>query len=46
MKEDGSVGHVARMEDNGLCIQILVEIPEGKWPLARPRHRWNILTLF
>jgi hypothetical protein len=32
-------GHVARMEKRNLC-KILVENPEGKRPLGRPRRRW------
>jgi hypothetical protein len=23
------------------CLQVLVERPEGKRPLGRPRHRWE-----
>jgi len=34
-------GHVARMgEDRGLQ-RVLVGKPEGKWPLGRPRRRWE-----
>jgi len=33
-------GHVARMgEERGVC-RVLVEKPEGKKPLGRPRRRW------
>jgi hypothetical protein len=30
-----------------MCRRILVQIPEGKRPLGRPRHRWedNIIML-
>jgi hypothetical protein len=33
-------GHVARMGD-GRGDRVLVERPEGKRPLGRPRHRWE-----
>jgi hypothetical protein len=34
-------GHVARMgEKKGVC-RVLMEKPEGKRPLGRPRHRWE-----
>ena len=34
-------GHVARMgEDRGLH-RVLVGKPAGKWPLGRPRRRWE-----
>jgi hypothetical protein len=26
-----------------ICIQILVRKPEGKSPLGRPRHRWEMI---
>jgi len=33
-------GHVARMvEERGVC-RVLVEKPEGRRPLGRPRRRW------
>jgi len=39
-------GHVARMEERRGVYSILVEKPEGKRPLGRPRRRWedNIKT--
>jgi hypothetical protein len=27
-------------EERGMC-RVLVGKPEGKWPLRRPRHRWE-----
>jgi hypothetical protein len=33
-------GHVARMGDRGVQ-RVLVGKPEGKWPLGRPRRRWE-----
>jgi hypothetical protein len=33
-------GHVARMEEKRNAYRILVEKPEGKRPLRRPRCRW------
>jgi len=32
-------GHVARMEETGVC-RVLVGKPKGKRPLGRPRRRW------
>jgi len=34
-------GHVARMGDGRGVHRILVEKPEGKRPLGRPRRRWE-----
>jgi hypothetical protein len=34
------VGHVARMGEKRNTYRLLVGKPEGKRPLARPRHRW------
>jgi hypothetical protein len=34
------VGHVARMREKRNAYMLLVEKPEGKWPLGRPRLRW------
>jgi hypothetical protein len=34
------VGHVARMGEKRNAYRILVENPEGKRPLGRPRRRW------
>jgi hypothetical protein len=34
-------GHVARMEERRDIIWVLVEKPEGKRPLGRPRCRWD-----
>jgi hypothetical protein len=36
----GWTGHVARMGEKRDAYRILVEKPEGKRPLGRPRHRW------
>jgi hypothetical protein len=33
-------GHVARMGEGKVVYRVLVEKPEGKRPLWRPRHRW------
>jgi hypothetical protein len=33
-------GHVARMWENRNAYRLLVEKPEGKRPLGRPRRRW------
>jgi hypothetical protein len=33
-------GHVARMWENRNVYRLLVEKPEGRRPLGRPRHRW------
>jgi hypothetical protein len=41
MKEDGMVGHVARMGEMRNVYRILVGKPEGKRPLGRPRRRWE-----
>ena len=35
------VGHVARMGDRRGVYRVLVEKPEGKRPLGRPRRRWE-----
>jgi len=39
-------GHVARMGEEREVYRVLVEKPEGKRPLGRPRRRWvdNIRT--
>jgi hypothetical protein len=34
-------GHVARMGEERKVYKVLVEKPEGKRPLGRPRHRWE-----
>jgi hypothetical protein len=34
-------GHVARMGEERNVYKVLVEKPEGKRPLGRPRHRWE-----
>jgi len=34
------VGHVARMGEERGVYRVLVEKPEGKTPLGRPRRRW------
>jgi hypothetical protein len=35
-----SAGHVARMGEKRNVCRLLVEKPEGKRPLGRPRRRW------
>jgi hypothetical protein len=35
------VGHVACMGDRSGAYRVLVEKPEGRKPLGRPRHRWE-----
>ena len=37
------VGRVLYMEDRGGAHRVLVARPEGKRPLGRPRHRWEII---
>jgi hypothetical protein len=34
--------HVARMAENRNAYRLLVEKPEGKRPLGRPRRRWMV----
>jgi hypothetical protein len=34
--------HVARMGEKRNAYRILVGNPEGKRPLGRPRHRWDL----
>jgi len=34
-------GHVARMGEKSGIYMVLVQKPEGKRPLGRPRHRWD-----
>jgi hypothetical protein len=34
-------GHVARMGQDRGVYRVLVEKPEGKRPLGRPRRRWE-----
>ena len=34
-------GHVARMGEGSGVHRVLVEKPEGKRPLGRPRRRWE-----
>jgi hypothetical protein len=33
-------GHVVLLEEKRNAFRLLVEKPEGKRPLRRPRHRW------
>ena len=33
-------GHVAHMGEEWVLYRVLVEKPEGKRPLGRPRRRW------
>jgi hypothetical protein len=35
------VGHVACMGEERNVYKVLMEKPEGKRPLERPRHRWQ-----
>jgi len=35
------VGHVAHVGDRRNAYRLLVEKPEGKSPLGRPRQRWE-----
>jgi hypothetical protein len=40
-------GHVARMEEGRGVYRVLVEKPEGKRPLGRPRRRYiYIYTIY
>jgi hypothetical protein len=39
-------GHVTRMGEKGNTYRILVGKPEGKRPLGRPRHRWEVKGKF
>jgi hypothetical protein len=34
-------GHVARMGEERKVYKVLVEKPDGKKPLGRPRRRWD-----
>jgi hypothetical protein len=34
-------GYVARMGERRVVYRVLVEKPEGKRPLGRPRRRWD-----
>jgi hypothetical protein len=34
-------GHVARTEEDRNMYRVLVENPEGKRPLGRPKHSWK-----
>jgi hypothetical protein len=35
-------GHVADMGEGRKVYRVLVGKPEGKRPLGRPRHRWEV----
>jgi hypothetical protein len=35
------IGHVARIGERRSAYRALVEKPEGRRPLGRPRHRWE-----
>jgi hypothetical protein len=35
-------GHVARLREERKVYGVLVGKPEGKRPLGRPRHRWEV----
>jgi hypothetical protein len=35
------VGHVARMEEGRNVYRVVVDKPEGKRPVERPRRRWE-----
>jgi len=34
-------GHVAHMRERRGVYRVLVEKPEGRRPLGKPRHRWE-----
>jgi hypothetical protein len=36
-------GHIALMGEKRDIYSVMVENPEGKGPLGRPRHRWEII---
>jgi hypothetical protein len=38
-------GHVARIGEKRNVYRLLVGKPEGKRPLGRPRHRWDLLEI-
>jgi len=41
------VGHVARMDEDRRVYRVLVEKPEGKRPLGRPKRRWvDIIRMY
>ena len=35
------LSHVARIEEGRSSFKILTGKPTGKWPLGRPRRRWE-----
>jgi hypothetical protein len=37
-------GYVVRMEEGRGVHRVLVEKSNGKRPLGRPRHRWEVIT--
>jgi hypothetical protein len=39
------VGYVARMGETRNAYEIFVGNPEGKRPLRRPRHRWEVIRM-
>jgi hypothetical protein len=39
--ENNVGGHVTRMGEKRKIYKVLVEKPEGKSPLGRPRRRWK-----
>jgi hypothetical protein len=38
-------GHVGRMGEDRGVHRVLVGNPEGKWPLGRPRRRWEDIKM-
>jgi hypothetical protein len=41
IREDDMDGSFSMHDENEKCFKILVERPEGKRSLRRPRHRWE-----
>jgi hypothetical protein len=41
MKKNETGGHIARMGKRRGSYRVLVEKPEGKEPLKRPKPRWK-----
>jgi hypothetical protein len=39
------VGHVAHMRERGGVCMFLVGRPEGKRPLGKPRHSWEVILI-
>ena len=43
IKKNEMARHVACMGDRKGAYKIMVGKPEGRKPLARPRHRWEVI---